>query len=66
VLCPAALSIREFLAKHSIPVVPHLPYLPGLALCNFLPQAKITLKGKRFQLTAQIKLTTWQVQAIPE
>jgi len=28
------------LAKHSIPVVPHLPYLPDLALCNFLSQAE--------------------------
>jgi hypothetical protein len=26
--CHAALSVREFLAKHSIPVVPHPPYSP--------------------------------------
>jgi hypothetical protein len=44
----AALSVREFLAKHSIPVVPHPPYSPYLAPCNFflLPRLKSTLKGK--------------------
>jgi hypothetical protein len=46
-----ALSVREFLAKHSIPVVPHLPYSPDLAPCDFFlfPRLKSTLKGKRFQ-----------------
>jgi len=39
-------SIREFLAKHSIPVFPHLPYLPDLALCNFLPQAEDHPEGE--------------------
>jgi hypothetical protein len=49
--CHVAPSIREFLAKHSIPVVPHPPYLPDLALCDFFlfPRLKSTLKGKRFQ-----------------
>ena len=30
-----ALSIREFLAKKNIPVLPHPPYSPDLAPCNF-------------------------------
>jgi hypothetical protein len=29
--CHVALSVREFLAKHSIPLVPHPPYSPDLA-----------------------------------
>jgi histone-lysine N-methyltransferase SETMAR len=33
--CHMALSVREFLAKHSISVVPHPPYSPDLAPCNF-------------------------------
>jgi hypothetical protein len=48
--CHAALSVREFLAKHSIPVVPHLSFPPDLAPCDFFlfPSLKRTLKGKRF------------------
>jgi hypothetical protein len=65
----AALSVREFLANHSIPVVPHLPYSPDLAPFDFFlfPRLKSTLKGKRFQDVAEIQLnTTWQLQAIPK
>jgi hypothetical protein len=67
--CHAALSVREFLAKHSIPVVSHLPYSPDLAPCDFLlfPRLKSTEKGKRFQDVMEIQLnTTWQLQAIPK
>jgi histone-lysine N-methyltransferase SETMAR len=58
--CHAALSVREFLAKHSISVVPHLPYSPDLAPCDFFlfPKLKSTLKGKRFQDVAEIQLNT--------
>jgi hypothetical protein len=60
-----ALSVREFLAKHSIPVVPHPPYSPDLAPCDFFLFPK--LKGKRFQDVAEIQLnTTQQLQAIPK
>jgi hypothetical protein len=65
--CHAALSVREFLAKHSIPVVPHLPYSPDLASCDFLLllRLKITLKRKRLQDVAEIQLnTTRQLQVI--
>jgi hypothetical protein len=57
------------LAKHSIPVVPHLPYSTDLAPCNFFlfPRLKSTLQGKRFQDAAEIQLnTTQQLQAIPK
>jgi hypothetical protein len=56
------------LAKHSIPVVPHPPYSPDLAPCDFVlfPRLK-TLKGKRFQDVAEIQInTTWQLQAFPK
>jgi hypothetical protein len=44
------------LAKHSIPVVPHPPYSPDLAPCDFFlfPRLKSTLKGKRFEDVAEI------------
>jgi hypothetical protein len=67
--CHAALSVREFLAKRSIPVVSHPPYSPDLAPCDFFlfPRLKNTLKGKRFQDVAEIQLnTTRQLQAIPK
>jgi hypothetical protein len=56
--CHATLSVREFFAKHSIPVVPHLPYSPDLASCDFFlfPRLKSTRKGKRFQDVAEIQL----------
>jgi len=46
----AALSIREFLAKKNIPVLPHPPYSPDLALCDFylFPKLKSKLKGHHF------------------
>jgi histone-lysine N-methyltransferase SETMAR len=65
--CHAALSVREFLAKHSILVVPHPPYSSDLAPCDFFffPRLKSTLKEKRFQDVAEIQLnTTRQLQAI--
>jgi len=45
-----ALSIREFLAKKNIPVLPNYPYSPDLASCNFylLRKLKSKLKGHHF------------------
>jgi histone-lysine N-methyltransferase SETMAR len=66
--CHAALSVSELLAKHSISAVPHPPYSPDLALCDFFifPRLKSTLKGERFQDIAEMQLnTTRQLQAIP-
>jgi hypothetical protein len=65
----AALSVREFFAKHSIPVVPHPPYSPDLAPCDFFlfPRLKSTLKGKQFQDIVEIQLhMKRQLQAIPK
>jgi hypothetical protein len=61
-LCHAALSFREFVAKHSIPVVPHSPYSPDLPPPPpdffLFTRLKSTLKGKRFQDVAEIQLNT--------
>jgi hypothetical protein len=57
------------LAKHSIPVVPHPPYSPDSAPCDFFLflRLKSTLKEKRFQDVAEIHLNmTQQLQAIPK
>ena len=45
-----ALSIREFLVKKNIPVLPHPPYSPDLAPCDFclFPKLKSKLKGHHF------------------
>jgi hypothetical protein len=43
-----ALAAREFLAKKSILILGHPPYLPYLAPCDFwpFPKLKTTLKGR--------------------
>jgi len=45
-----ALSIRQFLVKKNIPVLPHPPYSPDLAPCDFylFPKLKSKLKGYHF------------------
>ena len=45
-----ALWIREFLVKKNIPVLPHIPYSPDLAPCDFslFPKLKLKLKGHHF------------------
>jgi hypothetical protein len=57
------------LAKHSIPVVPQLPYLQDLVPCDFFrfPRLKSTLKGKQFQDIVEIQWNmTQQLQVILE
>jgi hypothetical protein len=41
---------REFLTKNNTTVIPHPPYSPDLAPCDFslFPRLKIKLKGRRF------------------
>jgi len=48
-----ALSIREFLAKRNIPILPHPPYSPDLAQCNFYLFPK--LKGHHFGMMENTK-----------
>jgi len=45
-----AVTTNEFLAKHDLSSLPHPPYSPDLAPCDFFlfPQLKKTMKGRRF------------------
>jgi hypothetical protein len=42
--------MREFLAHKGIITLPHPPYSPDLAPCDFFlfPEMKLQLKGRRF------------------
>ncbi|GFX69366.1 mariner Mos1 transposase [Trichonephila clavipes] len=53
----SALSVKRFLAKHSIPVLEHPPYSPDLAPCDFylFPKVKSALKGTRFESVEAVK-----------
>jgi len=52
-----ALSVTRYLASLGWTVVPHPPYSPDLAPCNFFlfPTMKKTLKGKRFATMEEVK-----------
>ena len=55
-----ALSIREFLTEKKIPVLPHPPYSPDLAPCDFFlfPKIKSKLKGHNHESVENIKEAT--------
>ena len=64
-----ALSIREFLAKKNIPVLPHPPYSPDLAPCDFylFPKWKSKLKGHHFGTIKNIqKIVTDELNTLTE
>jgi len=64
-----ALSTREFLAKKNIPVLPHPPYSPYLAPCDFylFPKLKSKLKGHHFGRMENIqKLVTEELNTLKE
>jgi len=54
-----ALSVREFLAKKNIPVLPHPPYSPDLPPRDFslFPKLKLKLKGHHFGTVENIQQT---------
>ncbi|UYV74077.1 hypothetical protein LAZ67_11002043 [Cordylochernes scorpioides] len=43
-----AIIVQDYLAKHSVSVLPHPPYFPDIAPCDFFffPKLKMRLKGK--------------------
>jgi hypothetical protein len=47
----------QFLTKHKMAVIPHPPYAPDLAPCDFFlfPKMKLKLKGRRFDTTEEIQ-----------
>ena len=66
--CHTAVSINEFLAEKSIPVVPQPPYLPDLSRCDFFlfPLLKNHLKGGHFVTLDNIqKSVTDELEGIP-
>ena len=52
-----ALSVTWYLASLGWTIVPHPPYSPDLAPCDFFlfPTMKKTLKGKRFATMEEVK-----------
>jgi transposase len=48
--CHTSFAVREFLAQHTITTLPHPPYSPDLAPCDFFlfPKLKPHLKGHHF------------------
>jgi len=52
-----ALVMREFLAHKGIITLPHPPYSPDLAPCDFFrfPKMKLQLKGRRFDRVEEIQ-----------
>jgi hypothetical protein len=58
-----ALAVQHFLASKNMTVVPHLPYSPDLAPCDFFlfPKMKIKLKGRRFDTVEEIQAESQKV-----
>jgi transposase len=54
---------HQFLAKNKIAVIPHPPYSPDLAPCDFLlfPKMKLKLKGRRFDTIEEIQVESQRV-----
>jgi hypothetical protein len=64
-----ALSVQRVLAAKNMAVVPHSPYSPDLAPCDFFffPRMKSKLKGRRFQDVTEIQEQSLTVlHAIPK
>ncbi|UYV74908.1 hypothetical protein LAZ67_12001768 [Cordylochernes scorpioides] len=51
-----AIIVQDYLAKHSVSVLPHPPYSPDIAPCDFFffPKLKMTLKGRRFSSSSEV------------
>ena len=62
------LSIREFLAKKNIPVLPHPPYSPDLAPCDFylFLKLKSKLKGHHFGMMENTKIVNDELNTLTE
>jgi len=57
------LSVQQFLAKNNMTVIPHSPYSPDLAPCDFFlfPHMKGQMKGKCFADVSEVKKKTLEV-----
>jgi len=54
-------KVSQFLAKNNMTVIPHPPYSPDLAPCDFFlfPKLKLRMKGQTFDTTEEIQ-EEWQ------
>jgi len=54
---------QQFLAKNKMAVIPHPPYSPDLAPCDFFlfPKMKLKLKGRPFDTTEEIQAESQRV-----
>jgi hypothetical protein len=52
-----SLKTPEFVTNNNMVIVPHPPYLPDLAPCDFalFPKLKMKLKGRRFETASDIQ-----------
>jgi len=57
-----ALSVQQFLAINNMMVIPHPPYSPDLAPCDFFlfPRMKRQMKGKHFADVSGVKRNRWR------
>ncbi|UYV74723.1 ABCA3 [Cordylochernes scorpioides] len=51
-----AIIVQDYLAKHSVSVLPHPPYSPDIAPCDFFffPKLKMMLKGRHFSSSSEV------------
>ncbi|UYV73422.1 hypothetical protein LAZ67_10003126 [Cordylochernes scorpioides] len=51
-----AIIVQDYLAKHSVSVLPHPLYSPDIAPCDFFffTKLKMTLKGRRFSSSSEV------------
>jgi hypothetical protein len=55
--------VRQVLTSKNITMIPHSPYSPDLATCDFFlfPKMKLRLKGRRFDMTEEIHAESQEV-----
>ena len=62
-------KVSQFLTKNKMSEIPHPPYSPDLALCDFFffPKLKLRMKGQRFDTTEEIQEESrWVLDTIPK
>jgi transposase len=56
-IAPSSRQTTEFVTNNNLAIVPHPPYSPDLAPCDFalFPKLKMKLKGRRFEAVSDIQ-----------
>ena len=62
-VCHTSIAVREFLAQNKITTLPHPPYSPDLAPCDFFlfPKLKTHLKGHNFGKAENVQTAAMRV-----